>query len=190
MLGVEAAGHGLDTSEHAASLAGGAPGILHGNKTYLLQDEDGQITEAHSISAGLDYPGIGPEHSWLHESGRVEYLPITDDAGARRVPAAAASSKGSSPRSKARTRSQLWRPRHGKCAEDQIILVNVSRPRRQGHLHRRRSAGGGDVSVRNRSPRHPGLVPGSSQRRRRAAARVALVHRCAATWTAGNKSAR
>ena len=63
MLGVEAAGHGLDTSKHAASLAGGSPGILHGNKTYLLQDEDGQITEAHSISAGLDYPGIGPEHS-------------------------------------------------------------------------------------------------------------------------------
>jgi tryptophan synthase beta chain len=78
MIGVEAAGHGIDTGKHAASLTGGAPGILHGNKTYLLQDEDGQITEAHSISAGLDYPGIGPEHSWLHESGRVKYLPITD----------------------------------------------------------------------------------------------------------------
>ncbi len=79
MVGVEAAGHGIDTDKHAASLNGGAPGILHGNKTYLLQDEDGQITEAHSISAGLDYPGIGPEHSWLHESGRVTYLPISDD---------------------------------------------------------------------------------------------------------------
>jgi len=78
MLGVEAAGHGLD-KQHAASLAGGAPGILHGNKTYLLQDEDGQIAEAHSISAGLDYPGIGPEHAWLKESGRVEYTAITDD---------------------------------------------------------------------------------------------------------------
>ncbi|WP_219892789.1 tryptophan synthase subunit beta [Aquisediminimonas profunda] len=77
MLGVEAAGHGLD-KEHAASLAGGSPGILHGNKTYLLQDEDGQITEAHSISAGLDYPGIGPEHSWLHEIGRVRYESATD----------------------------------------------------------------------------------------------------------------
>ncbi|MDF0488682.1 tryptophan synthase subunit beta [Sphingomonas sp. H39-1-10] len=77
MLGVEAAGRGLD-KEHAASLAGGAPGILHGNKTYLLQDEDGQITEAHSISAGLDYPGIGPEHSWLHSIGRVEYTAATD----------------------------------------------------------------------------------------------------------------
>ncbi len=78
MVGVEAAGRGLDSGAHAASLTGGSPGILHGNKTYLLQDEDGQITEAHSISAGLDYPGIGPEHSWLHESGRVTYLPVTD----------------------------------------------------------------------------------------------------------------
>jgi tryptophan synthase beta chain len=77
MLGIEAAGHGLD-KEHAASLAGGFPGILHGNKTYLLQDEDGQITEAHSISAGLDYPGIGPEHAWLKECGRVKYESATD----------------------------------------------------------------------------------------------------------------
>jgi len=77
MLGVEAAGHGLD-KEHAASLAGGRPGILHGNKTYLLQDEDGQILEGHSISAGLDYPGIGPEHSWLKETGRVDYTSATD----------------------------------------------------------------------------------------------------------------
>ncbi|HMO74308.1 MAG TPA: tryptophan synthase subunit beta [Sphingopyxis sp.] len=78
IVGVEAAGEGLD-KKHAASLAGGRPGILHGNKTYLLQDEDGQITEAHSISAGLDYPGIGPEHSWLHDIGRVRYEPVTDD---------------------------------------------------------------------------------------------------------------
>ncbi|WP_068074206.1 tryptophan synthase subunit beta [Novosphingobium lentum] len=77
MLGVEAAGHGLD-KEHAASLAGGAPGVLHGNKTYLLQDDDGQITEAHSISAGLDYPGIGPEHAWLRDVGRVDYTSATD----------------------------------------------------------------------------------------------------------------
>jgi tryptophan synthase beta chain len=78
MLGVEAAGHGLD-KQHAASLAGGSPGVLHGNKTYLLQDADGQIAEAHSISAGLDYPGIGPEHAWLKETGRVEYTSVTDD---------------------------------------------------------------------------------------------------------------
>ncbi|MGJ4857765.1 tryptophan synthase subunit beta [Labrys sp. KB_33_2] len=77
IIGVEAAGHGL-TSLHAASIAGGRPGVLHGNRTYLLMDADGQIEEAHSISAGLDYPGIGPEHSWLHEVGRATYLSATD----------------------------------------------------------------------------------------------------------------
>jgi tryptophan synthase beta chain len=79
LIGVEAAGHGIDTDKHAASLIGGKPGILHGNKTYLLQDADGQICEAHSISAGLDYPGIGPEHSFLKDSGRAEYVAITDN---------------------------------------------------------------------------------------------------------------
>jgi tryptophan synthase beta chain len=78
MRGVEAAGEGIETGRHAASLAGGRPGILHGNRTYLLQDDDGQITEAHSISAGLDYPGIGPEHSWLHDISRVKYVSSTD----------------------------------------------------------------------------------------------------------------
>jgi tryptophan synthase beta chain len=79
LIGVEAAGHGLDSGQTAASLSRGRPGVLHGNRTYLLQDDDGQITEAHSISAGLDYPGIGPEHSWLHDIGRVEYVAVTDD---------------------------------------------------------------------------------------------------------------
>ncbi|MEG9267967.1 tryptophan synthase subunit beta [Qipengyuania sp. Mu-71] len=79
MLGVEAAGYGLDGDQHAASLLGGFPGVLHGNKTYLLQDEDGQITEGHSISAGLDYPGIGPEHAWLKDMERVEYTAVTDE---------------------------------------------------------------------------------------------------------------
>src|SRR6187431_384980 len=78
IYGVEAAGHGLD-KQHAASIAGGRPGVLHGNRTYLLMDADGQIKDAHSISAGLDYPGVGPEHSWLHEAGRVTYLNATDD---------------------------------------------------------------------------------------------------------------
>ncbi|HEY0622196.1 tryptophan synthase subunit beta [Sphingomonas sp.] len=125
MVGVEAAGKGIDTSEHAASLTGGAPGILHGNKTYLLQDEDGQITEAHSISAGLDYPGIGPEHSWLHESGRVEYLPITDTQALDAfqlccklegiIPALESSHALAALETKAREMNA-----------DQIILVNVS----------------------------------------------------------------
>jgi len=79
MVAVEAGGHGLETKTgHAASLAGGRPGVLHGNRTYLLQDDDGQIIEGHSISAGLDYPGIGPEHAWLHEVGRVQYVSATD----------------------------------------------------------------------------------------------------------------
>ncbi|MFZ2067273.1 MAG: pyridoxal-phosphate dependent enzyme, partial [Xanthobacteraceae bacterium] len=79
IYGVEAAGHGLDTGQHAASIAGGKPGVLHGNRTYLLMNDDGQINEAHSISAGLDYPGIGPEHSWLHDVGRITFLSATDD---------------------------------------------------------------------------------------------------------------
>jgi tryptophan synthase beta chain len=79
IYGVEAAGHGLSSGLHAASIAGGRPGVLHGNRTYLLMDDDGQIKEAHSISAGLDYPGIGPEHSWLNDAGRVTYLSATDE---------------------------------------------------------------------------------------------------------------
>jgi tryptophan synthase beta chain len=79
IYGVEAAGRGLDSGEHAASLTAGRPGVLHGNRTYLLQDDDGQIAEAHSISAGLDYPGVGPEHAWLRDAGRVNYVSITDD---------------------------------------------------------------------------------------------------------------
>jgi len=78
ITGVEAAGHGIETGKHAASLTAGRPGVLHGNRTYLLQNDDGQILDAHSISAGLDYPGIGPEHSWLHDSGRINYVSVTD----------------------------------------------------------------------------------------------------------------
>jgi tryptophan synthase beta chain len=79
MIGVEAAGHGIETGKHAASLTGGQVGILHGNKTYLLQSEAGQVRIAHSISAGLDYPAVGPEHSWLRDSGRVAYEAVRDD---------------------------------------------------------------------------------------------------------------
>jgi tryptophan synthase beta chain len=79
LIGVEAAGHGLESGKHAATLCAGRPGVLHGNRTYLLQDENGQIIETHSIAAGLDYPGVGPEHAWLKESGRAEYVAITDE---------------------------------------------------------------------------------------------------------------
>jgi len=79
LIGVEAAGQGLESGKHAATLCAGRPGVLHGNRTYLLQDENGQISETHSISAGLDYPGVGPEHAWLKDSGRAEYVAITDD---------------------------------------------------------------------------------------------------------------
>jgi tryptophan synthase beta chain len=79
MIGVEAAGHGVETDQHAATLTKGRPGVLHGNRTYLIQDENGQIVETHSISAGLDYPGVGPEHAWLKDSGRAEYIGITDE---------------------------------------------------------------------------------------------------------------
>jgi tryptophan synthase beta chain len=79
LIGVEAAGHGLETGKHAATLTTGKPGVLHGNRTYLLQDDHGQIIETHSISAGLDYPGVGPEHAWLKDNGRAEYVSVTDD---------------------------------------------------------------------------------------------------------------
>ncbi|MEN9630208.1 MAG: hypothetical protein RJA10_3436 [Pseudomonadota bacterium] len=79
LIGVEAAGQGLDSGKHAASISAGSPGVLHGNRTYLLQDDNGQITETHSVSAGLDYPGVGPEHAYLHDIGRAEYVAVTDD---------------------------------------------------------------------------------------------------------------
>ena len=79
LIGVEAAGHGLNTKEHSAALVAGTPGVLHGNRTYLLQDENGQIAETHSVSAGMDYPGVGPEHAWLKDSKRADYVAVTDD---------------------------------------------------------------------------------------------------------------
>jgi tryptophan synthase beta chain len=83
LVGVEAAGDGIETGRHAASIIGGTPGVLHGNRTYLLQDANGQITETHSISAGLDYPGVGPEHAWLHDIKRAEYVGVTDTEALR-----------------------------------------------------------------------------------------------------------
>ena len=78
-MGVEAGGRGIETGEHSATLSAGDVGVLHGSMSYLLQDEDGQVHEAHSISAGLDYPGVGPEHSWLKDTGRAEYVSVTDE---------------------------------------------------------------------------------------------------------------
>jgi len=125
MVGVEAAGHGVETGQHAASLTGGKPGILHGNKTYLLQDEDGQITEAHSISAGLDYPGIGPEHSWLHESGRVQYLPVTDKEALDAFQLTC-QQEGIIPALESSHAIAALEIKAQELNEDQIIVVNVS----------------------------------------------------------------
>jgi tryptophan synthase beta chain len=124
IFGVEAAGKGVDTDEHAASITGGRPGVLHGNRTYLLQDEDGQIKEGHSISAGLDYPGIGPEHSWLNDTGRVTYISATDTR--RWKPSSCAASwKASFPAlepSHALAKVIEWRPKLGK---DHLMVMNM-----------------------------------------------------------------
>jgi tryptophan synthase beta chain len=125
MVGIEAAGHGIESGEHAASLAGGSPGILHGNKTYLLQDADGQINDAHSISAGLDYPGIGPEHSWLHETGRVNYLPITDQEALDAFQLCCRT-EGIIPALESAHALAALKTEAVKLAQDKIIVVNVS----------------------------------------------------------------
>ena len=132
LFGVEAAGDGIETGRHAASITGGRPGVLHGNRTYLLQDDDGQIIEAHSISAGLDYPGIGPEHAWLHDVGRVNYVSATD---ADAVAAFQLCSK-------------LEGPRPGLCVPDCAELAQgpyyrdeYVRAGRQGYLYRGQDAG-------------------------------------------------
>ncbi|MFA7596943.1 MAG: tryptophan synthase subunit beta [Novosphingobium sp.] len=125
MVGVEAAGHGIETGQHAASLAGGSPGILHGNKTYLLQDEDGQINDAHSISAGLDYPGVGPEHSWLHESGRVKYIPVTDNEALEAFQLCCRT-EGIIPALESAHALAALKTEAPRLARDRIIVVNVS----------------------------------------------------------------
>ncbi len=109
LIGVEAAGHGLESGKHAATLCAGRPGVLHGNRTYLLQDENGQIMETHSISAGLDYPGVGPEHAWLKESGRAEYVAVTDEEAHPARFTTCAGSKASFRRWNRRTRSPTRR---------------------------------------------------------------------------------
>ncbi|WP_136247981.1 tryptophan synthase subunit beta [Halomonas borealis] len=125
LIGVEAAGEGLNTGKHAASLQGGSPGVLHGNRTFLLQSSDGQIQDAHSISAGLDYPGIGPEHAWLHESGRGEYVAI-DDAEALAAFQALCRLEGIIPAlesSHAIAHAIRWAP---SLPDDHLMVINLS----------------------------------------------------------------
>ena len=124
IYGVEAAGHGLDKL-HAASIAGGRPGVLHGNRTYLLMDADGQIQEAHSISAGLDYPGIGPEHAWLNDMGRVTFSRRPTRRRSRRSSCCRAS-RASSRRSNPRMRSRASATSRRSKPKDHLMVVNLS----------------------------------------------------------------
>ena len=147
LIGVEAAGQGLESGKHAATLCAGRPGVLHGNRTYLLQDENGQIIETHSISAGLDYPGVGPEHAWLKESGRAEYVAVTDEEALQAfhdlcrlegiIPAL------ESAHALAYAAKIAPRMRTGPDPARQSF-----RPRRQGHADRRREIGHQDLSER------------------------------------------
>ncbi len=121
--GVEAAGEGVETPRHAATISKGSPGVLHGARSYLLQDGDGQILEAHSISAGLDYPGVGPEHSWLKDSGRVKYFSATDERGAGSLHAAAPGWKASFRRWNRRMRSPMSCASRRKWTRTKIIVV-------------------------------------------------------------------
>ena len=142
IIGVEAGGHGVDERmEHAASLTGGRPGVLHGNRTYLLQDADGQIIEGHSISAGLDYPGIGPEHAWLHDIGRVEYVSVTD-AEALEAFRLCLRDRGHHPGAGAGARAGACREDRAGAAAGPPAGDEHVRARRQGHLHGRRRARG------------------------------------------------
>ncbi len=140
LIGVEAAGEGISTGKHAASLSAGTPGVLHGNRTYLLQDANGQIIETHSVSAGLDYPGVGPEHAWLKDTRRAEYVSITDDealkALQRPVPA-----RRHHPRAGIGARGGLRRQDRALDAEGQGAAGQPLRPRRQGHADGRRPHG-------------------------------------------------
>ncbi|MCU7858202.1 MAG: pyridoxal-phosphate dependent enzyme, partial [Candidatus Thiodiazotropha sp. (ex Lucinoma borealis)] len=125
IYGVEAAGNGLETGQHAAPLCAGKPGVLHGNRTYLMEDADGQIIETHSISAGLDYPGVGPEHAWLKDSGRANYVAVTDDQALAafhdltRIEGIIPALESSHALAYASQLATTMRP-------DQIILVNLS----------------------------------------------------------------
>ena len=147
LIGVEAAGEGLDSGKHSASLQRGSPGVLHGNRTYILQDENGQITETHSVSAGLDYPGVGPEHAWLKDIGRAEYVGITDTEALAafhylcRTEGIIPALESSHAVAYAMKLAKTMRP-------DQSHAGQPLRARRQGHRHRGRPVGQADFYCR------------------------------------------
>ena len=160
LVGVEAAGEGIASGHHSATLSAGAPGVLHGSLSYLLQDADGQVAPAHSVSAGLDYPGVGPEHSWLRDTGRVRYESATDaealDAFQARVPA-----RGDHSRARDRARVRLGAP-HGAGAgrPDAPVLVCLSGRGDKDVAHVARAARGARVTERPGADRHPPRLPG------------------------------
>ena len=135
LVGVEAAGEGIASGHHSATLSAGAPGVLHGSLSYLLQDDDGQVPPAHSISAGLDYPGVGPEHSWLRDTGRVALRVGHRRRGARRVPGAVPA-RGDHPRARDRARVRLRAADGGALARRRAGAGLSQRPRRQGRRAR------------------------------------------------------
>ena len=145
IYGVEAGGDGVETGRHAASLTGGRPGVLHGNRTYLLQNEDGQINDAHSISAGLDYPGIGPEHSWLHDMKRVKYVSATDKEALEAFQLLS-KLEGIIPALEPSHALAYVDEDRAQAAEGSSAGHESVRPRRQGHLRRRRASRGEAVS--------------------------------------------
>ena len=140
LIGVEAAGDGIETGRHAASLMGGSPGVLHGNRTYLLQDENGQIIETHSISAGLDYPGVGPEHAWLKDSGPRGIRRHHRRRSAQGVPRLLPH-RGHHSGARIEPRAGLRREARADAAEGQGAARQPVGPRRQGHAHGRRAIG-------------------------------------------------
>ena len=173
IVGVEAGGRGLDDPlGHAASLTGGRPGVLHGNRTYLLQDDDGQIIEGHSISAGLDYPGIGPEHAWLKDAGRVQYVPATDDE-AMAAFQTLAKTEGILPALEPAHALAKTIEMAAEMDEDQNHRHESLRARRQGRAHGGRGAGdgalGGEVLLSTR------VLANASSRDRRSVWRLAML---------------
>jgi tryptophan synthase beta subunit len=135
LIGVEAGGLGIHTGKHAASLGAGSPGVLHGNRTYLMQDANGQIQETHSISAGLDYPGVGPEHAWLKDTGRAEYVSITDDEALDAFHKLCRP-RGHHPGARIEPRGRARDEDRADDGEGQDPAGEPLRPRRQGHAHR------------------------------------------------------